>query len=408
MNLRTISSRRLAALVTSAVAVAAGGTAIAVAGGSDPVPPPKPLAEAVHDGLTAPEVKGVTARVKFTNKLIDSSAFHGANPLLAGATGRLWLSDDHRLRLELQSENGDAQIVADKDSFWLYDSRQNTVYRGEFPAERGHKRDGAGRAEKRHGVPSIAKIQRKIDKAKRRANVSGADPTSVAGQPAYSVRVGPKRHPGLVGGAELAWDAVRGVPLRAGIYARGVDEPVVELTATDITYGPVEDSAFDVQPPAGAKTEDVTKDGKGSKGHRGHKGKHGKGAKHGRSVTGAERVAKKLKFQLSAPDTLADRQLSEVHLIKGEKGNAALVTYGKGLDGIAVIERKSSPSKDRRGASGNHHDGLELPTVSIDGVDAELIDTPLGSVLTFDRAGVSYTVVGSVRAAVVEAAARGL
>src|SRR3954451_7668621 len=120
--LRTISTRRLLALCLSAVAVAAGGTAIAIAAsGGGPTPPAKPLARAVHDGLTAPQVQGITARVKFTNHLIDSSGIRGANPLLSGADGRLWLSPGHGLRPELQSENGDAQIVGNERGFFVYD-----------------------------------------------------------------------------------------------------------------------------------------------------------------------------------------------------------------------------------------------------------------------------------------------
>ena len=38
---------------------------------------------------------------------------------------------------------------------------------------------------------------------------------------------------------QLAWDAARGVPLRAAIYARGASKPVLALEATKITYGPV-------------------------------------------------------------------------------------------------------------------------------------------------------------------------
>src|SRR3954464_6957447 len=129
--LRTLSTRRLIALCLSAVAIAAGGTAIAIAaGGSGQTPPPKPLARAVHDGLTAPQVQGITARVKFTNHLIDTSGIQGANPLLSGAAGRLWLSPGHGLRLELQSENGDAQVVGNEHGFFVYDGTSNTVYQG--------------------------------------------------------------------------------------------------------------------------------------------------------------------------------------------------------------------------------------------------------------------------------------
>ena len=42
-----------------------------------------------------------------------------------------------------------------------------------------------------------------------------------AGQPAYTVRIAPKHDGGLLGAAELAWDAARGVPLRVAVYAAG-------------------------------------------------------------------------------------------------------------------------------------------------------------------------------------------
>src|SRR3954466_11325659 len=173
--LRTISTRRLLALCLSAVAIAAGGTAIALAGGSGPAPPPKPLAVAVHDGLTAPEVQGITARVKFTNHLIDSSGIHGANPLLTGATGRLWLSPGHGLRLELQSENGDAQIVGNKHGFFVYDGTSNTVYQGKAPKHRREHR------ERHHKVPSVARIQRGLNRARNhKLEISGPVPGNIA------------------------------------------------------------------------------------------------------------------------------------------------------------------------------------------------------------------------------------
>src|SRR3954462_2307825 len=121
--LRHISTRRLLALLTTTVVVLAGSAAaIALAaGGSGPPPPPKPLAQAVHDALAAPPIDGVTARIKFTNHLVDSSALPGATPLLSGASGRLWASAGGRLRLELQSTSGDVQIVTDGGRFLVYD-----------------------------------------------------------------------------------------------------------------------------------------------------------------------------------------------------------------------------------------------------------------------------------------------
>jgi hypothetical protein len=92
--LRTLSTSRLVLLIAAVVVVAVAGAAIAVAasGGSGSTPPPKPLAEALHDSLAGPAPEGVTARIKFTNKLFPSGAITGqvGSALMSGASGRLW------------------------------------------------------------------------------------------------------------------------------------------------------------------------------------------------------------------------------------------------------------------------------------------------------------------------------
>ena len=108
--LRTTSTRRLIAGCALVVALVVAGVVVAGASGSGgSPPPPKPLHAAVHDAIAAPKPTGVTARVHFTNNLVASGALSVGSPLLAGADGRLWIGDG-RLRLELQSDAGDAQI----------------------------------------------------------------------------------------------------------------------------------------------------------------------------------------------------------------------------------------------------------------------------------------------------------
>src|SRR3954451_20062121 len=291
--LRTIRTRRLLALCLSAIALAAGGTAIALAGGSGSAPPPKTLARAVHDGLTAPQVQGISARVKFTNHLIDSSGIHGANPLLSGADGRLWFAPGKGFRLELQSDNGDAQVVANEQRFFVFDGTSNTVYEGKVPKHR------ESRAERRHKIPSVGRIQQGLDRARRhKLDISGPVPGNIAGQPAYTVRVGPGEPGGLLGAVELAWDAARGLPLRVAVYARGNNDPVLELVATEISYGPVATSNFALKPPSDAHVVNVDTGG-------------GKRDRAGR------RAAAKLPFKVSAPGTLAGRKRAGVRVLHG-------------------------------------------------------------------------------------------
>src|SRR3954454_7658408 len=103
-RLRTLSPGRLPAIVAVfALLVAGAGIAQAALDGSGPKPDPKPLGEAVHDALTAKPVAGITARIEFTNGLLPSGSLPQgqASPLAAGAEGRLWATDDGRMRLEL-------------------------------------------------------------------------------------------------------------------------------------------------------------------------------------------------------------------------------------------------------------------------------------------------------------------
>ncbi|HET9154093.1 MAG TPA: hypothetical protein VFN85_08255 [Solirubrobacterales bacterium] len=73
--LRRISTRRLLAICAITVLAAVGVTAAAMAmGGSGPKPPPKTLANAVKDALEAPSLPGVSARIEFTNNLVDASS----------------------------------------------------------------------------------------------------------------------------------------------------------------------------------------------------------------------------------------------------------------------------------------------------------------------------------------------
>ncbi len=402
--LRTASTPRLLATIAGVLIAALAGTAIAVAAaGSGPVPPPKPLDRAIHDALSAPQVQGITANISFTSHLIDASDLQGADPLLSGATGRLWLSNDHRLRLELQSDSGDdAQVLVNDNSFWIYDPSSKTVYEGTIPGGSDQNKHSAAGADK---VPSIAWIESKLNQLMGHLNVSGAQPTDVAGQPAYTVRVTPKHDGGLLGAAELGWDAVHGVPLRFAIYAQNSSTPVIELKATNISYGPVPASDFALSPPSDAKVVKVATpaDNAADRSH---------GRLRHAEVTGAAAVAKRLPFTLTAPEKLVGLPRRSVTLLDWGGHSAALVAYGQNLGGVAVIEQSASSASTIPTKSTHSHDGeqsgLSLPTVSINGTTGQELDTALGTMVHFTRGGVAYTVIGSVPAAAADAAARAL
>ena len=391
--LRRISTRRLIAICALALTMVIGATAVAFAtSGGGPKPPAKPLANAVHDALEAPSVPGISAEVHFTNNLIDSSSLEGKDPLLAGADGRLWYSPaaGGKLRLELQAEEGgnDSQVLVEGHHFQVYDGSSETVYEGTLPEEEEGGKEGA-----EGKVPSVGAIQSKIEEAGKHVELSGAIPSDVAGQASYTLQAAPSHDGGLLGRVELAWDAANGIPLRAAVYSSESSSPVLQLEATEVSFESVSESVFEISPPAEAKVVDLSPEEA--------EGPHGKATE----VVGAKAVGEAVEFPLAAPQSLAGLPQSEVRAIEVEGKSAALVTYGKGLGGIAVIESKA---EGEGGATSGEEGGLGLPKVAIGSVKGEELDTALGSALSFSREGVDYVVLGSVPPAAVEAAARGL
>jgi outer membrane lipoprotein-sorting protein len=394
--LRRISTRRLLAICAVTAAAAIGITAVAMAmGGSGPTPPPKPLANAVQDAFGGPSLPGISARVKFTNHLVDASSIEGTDPLLGGASGRLWASPEGggKLRLELQSEvggGGDTQVLVTDHRFQVYDGSSETVYEGTLP-EAGKGSAPGDQVDK--GVPGLGQIEARIAEAEKHADLSGATPSDVAGRPTYTLRVAPKHDGGLLGAAEIAWDAENGTPLRAAIYSSADSSPVLQLEATDVAFEAVPSSTFEISPPAGANVVNLNPQAEA-----------GAGQQEPNSKVGADAVQKGLSFKLVAPESLAGLPRNEVRSIEVDGTTAALATYGEGLGGIAVIESASEPG----GSAASEAGGLSLPKVSIGGAQGEELDTALGTVLRFSRGGVDYIVAGSVPPAAAEAAARAL
>ena len=390
MNLlRRMSTVRLLALLGAIVAVVlVAGIAVARDRGN-PKPPPSALAPAIHEALTVRPPQGISARITFTNHLFPTGAISAGSgsALLNGGTGRLWLSRDGRFRLELQSDTGDTQVMGDHSSLRLYDASRNVEYILPLHQSASH----ASAAKHDHGVPTVAQISSALSRLAGAVNLTGAVPGDIAGRPVYSVRISPKHDGGLLGGLQLAWDAQRGVPLKVAIYSRGDSSPVLALTATDVHYGPVSGSDLTVHPPSSTTITRVTLPT--APAHKAH-GEHAHA-----SVSGVAAVAKQLPFRLSAPTALVGLPRQSVRLVDAGSERAALVVYGKGLGAIVVLQQQAAGGSDPLAG---------LPQVSINGASGRELATALGTVLRFQRGGVTYTLLGSVPPVAAEAAARGL
>jgi outer membrane lipoprotein-sorting protein len=433
--LRRLPLGRLLLACALAIVLGACIAALAFALGTGQTPPPRPLADAIHDALAgngSETVQGVSATIQLTDHLLEganlASGGQGgglaSSPLVTGATGRLWIAKDGRVRVELQSEQGDTQILYDGHTLSLYDAATNTLYRYTLPAkdqgasgESSSSGQSSPRAEgspdsarstraDRGEAPSVAKIEEAISRLSQHANVSEAMPANIAGRPAYTVRVSPKEGGSLIGGAELSWDADNGVPLRAALYSSSSSSPVIELAASEISYGPVESSVFEFSPPPGAKVEEGgfgPEQGEGSASTTTSScveealacpqlpKAHARKARHSRCV--------QQELVCIEPPTGAARGGEQ----RASGEHPKLTAHGHGPATIAVLEGKAKPGEGKTAEQLE-----ELPKVTINGASASELRTELGTLLTFERAGVRYVVLGAVSPAAVEEVARGL
>jgi outer membrane lipoprotein-sorting protein len=391
---RRLSTSRLLILIAATVGVAAAASigSMAAIGSSAQTPPAKPLDQALEDGLNAPTPEGVTARVRFTNNLFPSGALSGmpgsgGSALTSGGSGRLWWSPDAGGRIELQSDAGDAQILWDKNTLTIWDSSSNTVYHLPLPAHTTGAADSNDQPSQEQ-PPTLADIDSFLTQLAEQADVAGPTPESLAGEPAYGVTLTPAHSAGLIGSLELAWDATHGVPLELALHAEGKSTPALALTVTDISFGPVPASDLAVTPPADAKVVQL-----------GGQSETTSGTGAGQKVTGFDEVQAAVPFTLVAPDTLVGLPRRSVQLLDGADPGA-LVLYGHGLGGIAVVEHAAGSSSQDQASN--------LPTVALGSATGHELATELGTVLFFDRGDVSFVLAGSMPPAAAEAAARSL
>ena len=202
--------------------------------------------------------------------------------------------------------------------------------------------------------------------------LSAAAPSNVAGRKAYTVTASPKEKGGLLDSVQIAWDAARGVPLRAAVYAKGTSSrssrwrrrasasaPCPTATSTSSLRRAREPCSF--PDPVAAKRQAAT------------------------------RAEESAAARLPGPGPRSRRSGFRARRVQSSvRPEPALVVYGEGLGTIVVAEHKAAPTAAQLKA---------LPTVPLDGATGHELSTPLGTILTWRRGDVTYVLAGSIPAA---------
>ena len=311
-------------------------------------------------------------------------------------TARVWRSGPDRLRAELQGENGDRVLVRNGERVSIYDGASNTLKTGEKPEA---ALSGADEAD---GLPGASpeEIDELLAEIAPSSKLTTGSPVEVAGRWAYPLTLEPRdKSTTLVERAEALVDAETFVPLLLELYAEGRPEPVARYEARDFQVGPVPDARFEFETPPGATVEQLQPRDDRAEGY-----SEGDEPRKAASVEEASELAGFTVEEL--PEAPKGRELEEIMVA----GDGAVLTYGSGWGAVVLAEKAGGEEGAGPFQSAGDRGGeLQVPVVDLgDGIQARELSTPVGTVLSWSDDGVSYTLAGSVQAAELREAARGL
>jgi outer membrane lipoprotein-sorting protein len=337
------------------------------------------------------------------NSLGGEGGEGGAAALSGAQNARVWYGGEDRLRAELLGENGDRVFVRNSASVSVYDGAENTLRTGEVeePAE----------PEGDDETVDPAEINELLARLGESSDLVQTAPTTYEGRGSYVLTLTPKDADStLVNRVETVIDSETYLPLSLSLFADGTEEPVLYYRTSGLTVGPVADERFAFETPPGAEVlpldEGRERDG-GEKGERNGERREGSEGREVETVAEAEEaVGFDVRELAAAP---GGRALTGVYLA-GSDG--VVLTYGEDWGTVVLAQTPEeagvTPERTPEAVEDGMGGGISLPTVDVNGVEAQELSTPVGTALAWSDGGVSYVLVGSVPAAELEQAARGL
>jgi outer membrane lipoprotein-sorting protein len=391
---------RTLTVVLGLILVAALGIGAPTVGAGAQGEPPERLTEKEllsRVGAAPENAPDFSATVSVEQTLVPEGLLSASEGGDSGDSGpriaRVWRGGPDRLRAELQEENGDRVLVRNGDRVSIYDGASNTLKISEKPE------DASQSAADLPGA-SPEEIDELLAQIAPSSRLTTGAPVEVAGRWAYPLTLEPKdKGATLVERAEALVDAEAFVPLLFELYAEGRPEPVARYEAQDFQVGPVPDVRFEFETPPDATVERPE--------HRDDRpDEYGEGDEPRKAASVAE-ASELAGFTVEAlPEAPGNRELKEIMVA----GDGAVLTYGSDW-GTVVLAQKAGGEREAGTSAGAEVQGGELQVPVVDlggGVQARELSTPVGTVLSWSDGGVSYTLVGSVPAAELREAARGL
>jgi outer membrane lipoprotein-sorting protein len=177
-----------------------------------------------------------------------------AGALLRGShTLRYWYGDDAHQRVAVIGQTSEQDVFRNGSQVWRWDTSTHIARRTTVadPAD--------GAVPLRLDSPAALTPP---ELARRIFDVVGATSDTVlrsggkvAGRPTYELVVHPDSGTSLIDSVTIELDGRESVPLGVQIFAVGSPRPVLDVSFTDVAFGPPAAQNFTFRPPAGAHVE---------------------------------------------------------------------------------------------------------------------------------------------------------
>ena len=266
----------------------------------------------------------------------------------------------------------------------------NTVYQGTLPQDK-HKQLAKAETGCRRS-PTIQKRSRPSSRKHGRTSPARSRATSPGGPPTRSAS---RRSTTAACSAPASSPGTprKGVPLRAAVYAAGQQQsPVLELKATDISYGKVPASRLRRHAAAGRQGRQRRRAERPDRPAR----KHAKAAGHAGRHRRRRRLQGRCRSRSRRPPSSSASRATRSASSTGRASPAALVTYGQNLGGIAVIEQPADRPRRAAAAADRRHGDHARPAASrrsrSTAPPARSSTPRSATMIRFNRGGVAYTV----------------
>lgn len=233
-----------------------GSVLVGTRASADPALPPRSaeqllvdLQTAQVDGLSGTVVQNADLGIPAIPGASDSPAGKFSSLISGSHTLRVWYSGSDQVRLALQAEYAETDVITNGSDVWTYDSQAKTATHRTLPADRRQ-----GQPQAPEGAPKTPQdaAQLALQAIGKSTAVTTDRSVEVAGRPAYELVLTPQDQASLVTGIRIAVDGQTHLPLRVQVF--GTDaKPAIEIGYTSLTIGRPDARMFAFNPPAGTK-----------------------------------------------------------------------------------------------------------------------------------------------------------